>query len=95
MKSLSIVSSLLLTSRVLAQAYTNESDPFYGQSPPVYPTPEGNGGVDPSWQAAYARARDLVSQMTLEEKVNMTRGHTGTCVGTTFNISRLDVPPLW
>ena len=55
---------------------------------------EGTGGDDPAWRSAYARARDLVSQMTLEEKVNMTRGHTGTCVGNTGNVSRLGIEPL-
>jgi len=111
MRSLALLSTVLLSSYTLAQDYTDEPDPYYGQSPPVYPTreyhiadwtetywhqlAEGNGGVDPDWQAAYARARELVSQMTLEEKVNMTRGHTGTCVGNTFNISSLGIPPLW
>lgn len=54
----------------------------------------GDGGLDPSWQAAYARAGELVSQMTLEEKVNMTFGHDGTCVGNTFTIERLGIPPF-
>ena len=56
---------------------------------------EGTGGQDPAWQAAYTKARALVEQMTLEERVNMTRGHTGRCVGNSFNIPRLGVPPLW
>lgn len=32
--------------------------------------------------------------MTLEEKVNITRGHTGQCVGNSGAIPRLNVPPL-
>lgn len=32
--------------------------------------------------------------MTLIEKVNMTRGHTGQCVGNTPNITRLGIPAL-
>ena len=32
--------------------------------------------------------------MTLTEKVNVTRGHTGACVGNSGNVSRLGVPPL-
>jgi beta-glucosidase len=44
----------------------------YGRSPPVYPTPEGSGAG--GWGDAYARARDLVSQMTNDEKNNITYG---------------------
>lgn len=56
---------------------------------------KGDGGVDPAWQNAYARARDLVSQMTIDEKVNMTNGHEGDCVGNTPSIERLGIPQLW
>jgi beta-glucosidase len=56
---------------------------------------KGNGGVDPAWQNAYARARDLVSQMTIDEKVNMTNGHKGDCVGNTAGIERLGILKLW
>ncbi|KAM0708641.1 hypothetical protein Q7P35_005293 [Cladosporium inversicolor] len=102
MNSIALLGSLLL-SQVAGQSdpriaslvgFTNVSDPYYGQSPPVYPTPEGNGGVDPKWQDAYAKARDLVLQMTIDEKVNMTNGHTGHCVGNTPSIERLGIPPL-
>lgn len=33
--------------------------------------------------------------MTLDEKVNMTHGHTGACVGNTPSIERLGIPQLW
>jgi len=33
--------------------------------------------------------------MTIDEKVNMTNGHTGRCVGNTPSIERLGIPPLW
>ena len=32
--------------------------------------------------------------MTLEEKVNVTRGHTGLCVGNSGNVDRLGLPAL-
>lgn len=122
MKSIPLLGGLLLSShQVLAQSdprvasldgFTEVPDPYYGQSPPVYPTrkntralcieshsdlhlAEGDGGVDKSWQNAYARARELVSQMTLDEKVNMTHGHEGDCVGNTPSIERLGIPKLW
>lgn len=55
---------------------------------------EGTGGTDPAWQAAFSRARELVSQMTTEEKANVTRGHEGQCVGNSGVVSRLGVPAL-
>jgi beta-glucosidase len=39
---------------------------------PYYPTP--NGGWISSWSKAYAKAQNVVSQMTLAEKVNLTSG---------------------
>jgi hypothetical protein len=44
----------------------------YGRSPPVYPSPQmsGSGG----WEESYAYARQLVSQMTNDEKNNLTYG---------------------
>ena len=44
----------------------------YGRSPPVYPSPQMSGSGD--WQEAYDYARDLVSQMTNDEKNNITYG---------------------
>jgi hypothetical protein len=39
---------------------------------PYYPTPKG--GWVSSWSEAYAKAQNVVSQMTLAEKVNLTTG---------------------
>ncbi|KAK1708650.1 glycoside hydrolase superfamily [Colletotrichum lupini] len=46
------------------------------------------------WKNAYERASNLVSQLTLEEKVNITRGYAGdnTCAGNTGSIPRLGWP---
>ncbi|KAI2470364.1 glycoside hydrolase family 3 protein [Annulohypoxylon bovei var. microspora] len=67
----------------------------YAQSPPVFPTPPGKGeGV---WASAYESARDLVAEMTLEEKVNITRGFTvgdNTCAGNTGTVPRLGWPGM-
>ncbi|KAH9906866.1 beta-glucosidase-related glycosidase [Xylariomycetidae sp. FL2044] len=90
-----LVSALCLQS-VQARSYgLNGSDSqFYGQSPPVYPSPVGNGTTNTRWARSYERAKSLAAQMTLEEKVNMTRGFTGTCVGNSGAVPRLGVPPL-
>ncbi|KAF4784956.1 beta-glucosidase [Colletotrichum scovillei] len=64
------------------------------QSPPVFPSPLGRGkGI---WKNAYERATNLVSQLTLEEKVNITRGFAGdnTCAGNTGSIPRLGWPGM-
>ncbi|AEO64446.1 glycoside hydrolase family 3 protein [Thermothielavioides terrestris NRRL 8126] len=68
--------------------------PYYGLSPPVYPSPLGNGSTDARWASAYGRARDLVSRMTVEEKANVTRGWPGICVGNTGDVPRLGIPSL-
>ncbi|KAG6034551.1 glycoside hydrolase 3 [Claviceps citrina] len=59
-------------------------------SPAVYPAPQGRGtGL---WTTAYASAHALAAQMTLEEKVNLTRGFSdksNTCAGNTGSVPRL------
>ncbi|KAK3117357.1 cytoskeletal protein binding [Teratosphaeriaceae sp. CCFEE 6253] len=64
-------------------------------SPPKYPSPWGEGLGD--WEAAYAQARDFVSQLTLTEKVNLTTGvgwESEKCVGATGAIPRLGFKAL-
>ncbi|KAH8199034.1 hypothetical protein TruAng_006820 [Truncatella angustata] len=67
----------------------------YYTSPPTYPSPLGSGkGI---WASAYASAHDLVGQMTLEEKVNITRGFTvadNICAGNTGTVPRLGWPGM-
>lgn len=69
--------------------------PVDGQSPPWYPSPKG--GMDATWEESYKKAADLVRQMTLVEKVNITTG-TGwsmqLCVGNTGPVARLGFPSL-
>ncbi|KAF8856844.1 glycoside hydrolase [Acephala macrosclerotiorum] len=91
---LSVVAALtLLSKQSLALAgYTNVSEaPLYGLSP-VYSISEGEGKTSPAWTAAYTKARAFLVQLTFEEKVNLTRGYTGTCVGNLG--SGLSVPRL-
>ncbi|ORY19231.1 beta-glucosidase-related glycosidase [Clohesyomyces aquaticus] len=87
--------ALLASQLCAAQGYTNQSEvPLYGQSPPVYPTPNGKGSSNAEWSSSYARAKALVAQMTLDEKSNMTHGFPGKCVGNTGAVTRLNIPPL-
>lgn len=71
------------------------SAPKDGLSPPWYPTPKG--GTDVQWEQSYKKAAELVRQMTLVEKVNITTG-TGwsmdMCVGNNGAVPRLKFPSL-
>ncbi|KAL1873815.1 hypothetical protein VTK73DRAFT_730 [Phialemonium thermophilum] len=69
---------------------------FYGQSPPVYPSPNITGSG--SWSEAFSKAQALVERMTLEEKLSLTAGITVTsenaCSGYIPPITRLKFPGL-
>ncbi|KAI0442735.1 glycoside hydrolase superfamily [Xylaria telfairii] len=56
----------------LSQDVITDDTTFYGQSPPVYPSPQGTGIGD--WADAYSQAKDIVSQLSRDEKVNLTGG---------------------
>ncbi|KAJ3546018.1 hypothetical protein NM208_g2218 [Fusarium decemcellulare] len=56
--------------------------------------PQGKGsGI---WKSAYAKAQELVGQLTLEEKVNITRGFStdNVCAGNTGTVPRLGWPGM-
>ncbi|CAN8105430.1 unnamed protein product [Discula destructiva] len=75
--------------------YVIENDVyFYGQSEPVYPSPEQDASG--TWASAIAKAKALVTQMTIEEKVNLTGGVTTTtgCVGMIPGVPRLGFPGM-
>ena len=74
--------------------YTNVPDRFQGLSPPFYPSPDAKGTSTPQWSDAYSRARHLLSELTFEEKVNLTGGHLGRCVGNTAAVPRLGWQPM-
>ena len=81
------------STEILRNVITHDSH-FFGQSPPVYPSPAIDGRGD--WSHAYNAAREFVSQLTLEEKVSLTSGvksNTG-CSGFLNAIPRLDFPGI-
>lgn len=62
---------------------------------PYYPAP--HGGWTSTWTASYAKAKIVVAQMTLAEKVNLTSGTgllMGPCVGNTGSALRFGIPSL-
>ncbi|KAH8178923.1 fibronectin type III-like domain-containing protein [Sarocladium implicatum] len=67
---------------------------FYGDSPPVYPSPEMTGSGD--WAIAFNKATDAVANLTLEEKVSLTAGvkRKSTCSGNIPAIDSIDFPGL-
>ncbi|KAJ5380945.1 beta-glucosidase [Penicillium cataractarum] len=72
-----------------------DSAPEGYDSPPYYPTPYGGWASD--WTSAYAKAQQVVSNMTLAEKVNLTTGtgfYMGPCVGQTGSAPRFGIPNL-
>ncbi|ONH68996.1 putative beta-glucosidase M [Cyberlindnera fabianii] len=78
-----------------AEAAQRELEWSYGRSEPFYPTPQSNGVGD--WADAYNKAKALVSQMTNDEKNNMTYGFATTangCSGVSGSVPRLNFPGL-
>ncbi|KAI9172450.1 putative beta-glucosidase M [Paramyrothecium foliicola] len=77
-----------------AQDAIRDDSHFYGQSPPVYPAPEVSGSDN--WSVAYDKARELVSNMTLEEKVSITSGvpSKNGCVGSIGAVKSVKFPGL-
>ncbi|KAK8875249.1 Beta-glucosidase cel3A [Apiospora arundinis] len=69
--------------------------PTNAQSPLVHPSPSGKGSG--LWAGAYEQARALVGSMTLEEKVNITRGFAtkdNVCAGNSGSVPRLGWPGM-
>ncbi|KAI0169091.1 glycoside hydrolase family 3 protein [Hypoxylon sp. FL1284] len=73
-----------------AQSVITDDTAFYGQSPPVYPSPKGSGTGD--WAESYSKAQDFVAELTLEEKVSLTGGVTpnSLCSGIIPAIERMN-----
>jgi hypothetical protein len=70
--------------------------PPTGQSPPWYPTPKG--GISRNWADSYRKASEMVSKMTLPEKVNVTTGtgwQMGPAVGNTGPALDVGFPALY
>ncbi|KAH7122031.1 glycoside hydrolase superfamily [Dactylonectria estremocensis] len=67
----------------------------HSRSPDTNPSPPGVGhGI---WKSSYEKASALVDQLTLEEKVNITRGfasESNVCAGNTGSIPRLGWPGM-
>ncbi|KAH7313626.1 glycoside hydrolase superfamily [Stachybotrys elegans] len=89
-----LVGLCAVTGAAQANSPITSDSHFYGQSPPVYPVPTMD--EDGAWSDAISKARELVKELSLEEKVNMTGGTTSAtgCSGFVPAISRLGFPGL-
>ncbi|KIW00713.1 uncharacterized protein PV09_07698 [Verruconis gallopava] len=88
-----VVTVLLLLSA--GGIWSIKSAPANGESPPWYPAPMG--GTDAAWEQSYKKAAELVREMDVVEKVNITTGTgwmMGMCVGNTGPVDRLGFPSL-
>lgn len=97
-----LVSSVLLSclitlsdAQLVINGVVQEDLFYYGQSPAVYPSPLTNASGP--WSDAIDQARGLVSQMSLEEMVNITGGFinsTNGCGGNIPGNERLGFPGM-
>nr|POE62878.1 putative beta-glucosidase m [Quercus suber] len=89
-----IVDTLLANATNAEKLLNPEAYYSYGRSPPVYPSPQGEGSGE--WAAAYSKAKALVAQMTNEEKNNITSpsADAGGCSGFTGSVPRLGFPGI-
>jgi len=79
--------STLFSSQVAAAPFEDVvSQPFFSRddSNTNYTHTLATGGT---WTSGFAKAQALVDQMTIEEKVNVTTGYTGKCVGFSGEVS--------
>lgn len=89
------VASWTLMSRHALDRITHPPGTIDGMSPPWYPTPLG--GTSERWRESYRRAAELVGNMTLLEKVNITTGtgwQMGLAVGNTGPAAHVGFPAL-
>ncbi|KFY10611.1 hypothetical protein V491_07580 [Pseudogymnoascus sp. VKM F-3775] len=77
----------LLSLFLVASAQSSWDHELFTTSPPVYPSPSSDGN---GWEAAFAKARTFVANLTLEEKAGLLTGNIrGPCVGNLVPIPRL------
>lgn len=69
------VTTIVPSEADIALAASQERLFSYGRSPRVAPSPQTSG--DGKWEDAYRQARELVAQMTNDEKNNLTYGYGG------------------
>lgn len=100
MKSFILTTAVVITTLAYQSfALPFEEDPSYTKKllaqDPIFHTAQQINIL--SWEESYAKARGLVGQMTLEQKVNITTGigwQSGPCVGNNGRTTGPDFPEL-
>jgi hypothetical protein len=92
------ITTILPSAEDVALAASQEQLYSYGRSPKVAPSPQTSG--DGKWQDAYRQARELVDQMTNDEKNNLTYGYakllkSTTTTADTIKQTAIDNRMLW
>lgn len=91
-----LVTLLAICQATVTNSSSSDDDDF-NKTAPFYPTPQGGRINDGRWQAAYYRARQIVDQLTITEKVNLTTGlgmSNGPCSGNTGAVPRLNISSI-
>lgn len=88
LQATSLIGASTLLSQVAAAPFEDVvSQPFLArQTSGNYTHTLATGGT---WNSGWAKAQALADQMTIEEKVNVTTGYTGKCVGFSGEVSEL------
>ncbi len=82
--------SVIADADTLVRRYTLTNDNSF---PRAYDGPLLSDDPGP-WSGAFAKAQALVSQMTIEERANISRGYSGACVGFTGSVPRLNLTSI-
>lgn len=93
-RCLRLGAAAMLIGSAFGQAQITDDTHFYGESEPVYPSPQISGLG--SWASAFSQAQAFVAQLDIEEKTNLTGGYAENngCSGNIYAIERLGFPGL-
>jgi hypothetical protein len=86
------VTTIVPSAEDVALAASQERLFSYGRSPKVAPSPQTSG--DDRWEDAYRQARELVDEMTNDEKNNLTYGYVESSTRGTITIDVSKQPTI-
>ncbi|SNX85695.1 probable beta-glucosidase [Melanopsichium pennsylvanicum] len=90
---LALVATLGASTAAPSALYYGSNDIFARENGAhSYTGPYTSGGA--AWANGFAKAKTLLDQMTVEEKINITTGYTGKCVGFTGEAPRVGLNAL-
>ncbi|RXK42426.1 hypothetical protein M231_00416 [Tremella mesenterica] len=84
--------ALYLLPATITKWHTEDQQTHYEPLRPTYRGPLADGGL--AWTQAFKMARDVVANMTILEKVNLTTAVVGPCQANSGGVPRLGIPGL-